>query len=78
MEKWKGAPKASDYDLSVELGKLSTQMRAMRAAMINQRSFDRQTVKGATDMIRTSANTYLCICTRVMDLISVDVFQLGL
>ena len=51
MEKWKGAPKASDYDLSVELDKLSTQMRAMRAAMINQRSFDRQTVKGATDMI---------------------------
>nr|CAI9751833.1 DarB-like antirestriction [Caudoviricetes sp.] len=52
MDKWKGAPKASDYDLSVDLDQLSSKLTAINAAMINQRSFDRQTIDGITEMVK--------------------------
>ena len=53
MDKWKGAPKASDYDLSVDLDDMANKLTAVRSAMLNQRSFDRQTIEGITDMVKT-------------------------
>ena len=53
MDKWKGAPKASDYDLSVDLDNMAGKLTAVRSAMLNQRSFDRQTIDGITDMVKT-------------------------
>ena len=53
MDKWKGAPKASDYDLSVDLDSMQSKLAAINAAMINQRSFDRQTIDGITEMVKT-------------------------
>ena len=53
MDKWKGAPKASDYDLSVDLDGMAGKLTAIASAMLNQRSFDRQTIEGITDMVKT-------------------------
>ena len=53
MDKWKGAPKASDYDLSVDLDGMAGKLTAIASAMLNQRSFDRQTIDGITDMVKT-------------------------
>ena len=53
MDKWKGAPKASDYDLSVDLDGMAGKLTAITSAMLNQRSFDRQTIDGIVEMVKT-------------------------
>ena len=55
-EVWKDAPKPKDFDLSVDVEDMSKQIRNIRRSMLNQKDYDKRTVKAISDLVNTMLN----------------------
>lgn len=55
-EVWKDAPQPKDFDLSVDVEDMSKQMRNIRRSMLNQKDYDKRTVKSISDLVNTMLN----------------------